>query len=272
MSRPTNWLNTSFMAVIHAAAVASLVWAVMHPPAWQSVVLGFVLYGFSGLSITAGYHRLFAHRSYRCSQVIAAIYLLFGAAAVQNSALTWASDGDDDPYDPRQGLWWSHIGWVLYDDPARDYSNVRDLMNNGLVAVQHRFYTMIAIMMAGIFPALVACAWDDPLSGFLWGACIRVVGQYHSTFAINSLAHRFGRRPYSTATSARDNVFVALLTMGEGYHNFHHRFPSDYRNGVRWFDFDPTKWLVGALASVGLASDLKRTPATAIQRAWRKRN
>jgi stearoyl-CoA desaturase (delta-9 desaturase) len=269
------------MAALHVAAAASLVWAVVYPPAWQNVALGFLLYWFSGLSITGGYHRFFAHRSYRCSQIVAAFYLLFGAAAVQNSALTWASDhrrhhahtdADDDPYDARQGLWWSHIGWVLYDDPMRDYSNVWDLMNNGLVAFQHRFYTMISITMGGILPALVACAWNDPLGGFLWGGCIRIVGQYHSTFAINSVAHRFGCRPYSTETSARDNVWVAFLTMGEGYHNFHHQFPSDYRNGVRWFDFDPTKWLVSVLARVGLASDLKRTPVGAIQRAWRARH
>jgi stearoyl-CoA desaturase (delta-9 desaturase) len=121
--------------------------------------------------------------------------------------------------------------------------------------------------MSGVVPALVGCLWHDPLGAFLWAGCVRVVAQYHSTFSINSVAHRFGRRPYSTATSARDNAFVALLTMGEGYHNFHHRFPSDYRNGVGWLDYDPTKWVVSTLAAVGLASDLKRTPRETILRS-----
>jgi stearoyl-CoA desaturase (delta-9 desaturase) len=234
-----------------------------------------VWYGGSGLSITGGYHRLFAHRSYRCRRMVSLFYLLFGAAAVQNSALTWAcdhrrhhahTDSDDDPYDARQGLWFSHIGWVLRDDPVRDYANVRDLASDPLVAFQHRFYPWIAVVMAGVIPALAGCLWHDPLGAFLWAGCVRVVAQYHSTFSINSVAHRFGRRPYSSDTSARDNVLVALLTMGEGYHNFHHRFPSDYRNGVRWMHYDPTKWLVSALERVGLASNLKRTSREAIQR------
>jgi stearoyl-CoA desaturase (delta-9 desaturase) len=275
MIPPPNVLNVGFMAAVHLAALGALAWSVVHPPAWPSVALGFTWYWCSGLSITGGYHRLFSHRSYRCSPLVTLFYLGFGAAAVQNSALTWASDHrrhhahtdeDDDPYDARRGLWWSHIGWVLREDPRRDYSNARDLQADPLVSFQHRFYLPIAIAMGGVVPALVAWAWRDPLGGFLWAGCIRLVAQYHSTFAINSLTHRFGRQPYSAATSARDNPFVALVTMGEGFHNFHHQFPSDYRNGIRWCDFDPTKWLVAALARIGLASDLKRSSGQAIAR------
>jgi stearoyl-CoA desaturase (delta-9 desaturase) len=278
MSRRTNWLNSGFMAAIHLAALAILVSSVISPPMWQTLALTFVLYCCSGLSITGGYHRLFAHRSYRGSPALRLFYLLFGAAAIQNSVLTWVSDhrrhhadtdSDDDPYDARQGLWWSHIGWVLHDDPARDYSNVRDLADDRLVAWQHRCYLVIAIVMAGGFPSLIALAWGDPLGGLTWAGCIRVVAQYHSAFAINSIAHRFGRQPYSKTTSARDNVLVALVTLGEGYHNFHHCFPSDYRNGIRWFDFDPTKWLVRALAVIGVASDLRQASPHAIARARR---
>jgi stearoyl-CoA desaturase (delta-9 desaturase) len=192
--------------------------------------------------------------------------------------VTWASghrrhhahtDQDDDPYDARKGLWWSHIGWLLRSSRGRDYSNVADLSRDRLVAFQHRFYGPLAVMMAGGVPALVAGAWGDPLGGFLWAGCVRLVVQYHATFAINSVAHRFGSRRYSTATSARDNVLLAVLTLGEGYHNFHHRFPSDYRNGVRRLDIDATKWFIGLLAMVGLASDLKRTPAQVVMRARR---
>jgi stearoyl-CoA desaturase (delta-9 desaturase) len=275
---PSVWPRVLFMAAIHVAAVGALARCLTRLPAWQSVALGMVWYWCSGLSVTGGYHRLFAHASYRCSRMVAAFYLLFGAAAVQNSALTWASDHrrhhahtdrDDDPYDARLGLWWSHIGWVLRRDSMRDYSNVRDLSRDRLVVLQHRYYTMLAAVTAGIVPVLAGCAWHDPVGAFLWAVCVRLVLQYHSTFAVNSVAHRFGRRPYSTATSARDNLLVALLTMGEGYHNFHHCFPSDYRNGVRRLDYDPTKWLVRGLALVGLASDLKRASAQAIARARR---
>jgi len=273
-----NWLNASFLTAIHLAAIVAVVRLFVSPPAWRTVVLGLVWYWCSGLSVTGGYHRLFAHRSYRCSPLVSAFYLLFGAACAQNSALTWASDhrrhhartdSDDDPYDARRGLWWSHIGWVFFDVQARDYLNVRDLLRNRLVWIQHRFYTVTAIAMAGAVPVLIGWLWHDPLGAFLWVGCVRLVVQYHSAFAINSAAHRYGQRPYSHAISARDNLFVAFVTMGEGYHNFHHRFPSDYRNGTRWFDYDPTKWLVSVLATLGLASDLKRTSERAILRARR---
>jgi stearoyl-CoA desaturase (delta-9 desaturase) len=269
-------LNSWFLIIVHIAALATLGWCLTHPPAWPTIGLGLLWYLCSGLAITGGYHRLFAHGSYRCSPVVSFFCLLFGAAAVQNSALAWASDhrrhhacpdSEDDPYDARRGLWWSHIGWILRSGSARDYSNVRDLTKDRLIMLQHRFYSGAAFFMAAVVPALLGNIWHDALGAFLWAGCVRLVLQYHSTFAINSVAHRFGARPYSSRTSARDNLFVALLTMGEGYHNFHHRFPSDYRNGIRWIDYDPTKWFVYALEAVGLASDLKRTPPQAIARA-----
>jgi len=279
-SAPSVWPSVFFMATIHAAALAAVAGCFVRLPPWQTIALGTAWYWSSGLSITAGYHRLFAHASYRCSRSVAGFFLLFGAAAVQNSALTWASDHrrhhahtdeDDDPYDARLGLWWSHIGWVLHGDATRDYSNVHDLSRDRLLMFQHRHYLMLAIVMAGIVPALIGWLWHDWLGSFLWAGCVRLVAQYHSTFAVNSVAHRFGSRPYSAVTSARDNVLVALLTMGEGYHNFHHQFPSDYRNGVHRLDYDPTKWLVGGLAIFGLAYDLKRVSPRAIARASRNR-
>jgi stearoyl-CoA desaturase (Delta-9 desaturase) len=268
--------RVSFMAGLHLAALATLVRATHQPLAWPTVALAVTWLLCSGLSITGGYHRLFAHRSYRCSRTVAAFYLLFGAAAVQNSALSWASahrrhhahtDQDEDPYDARRGLWWSHIGWLLHSRSVHDCSNVPDLSRDRLVVWQHRLYTPLAIAMAGVVPVLIASAWRDPLGGFLWAVCMRLVVQYHGTFAINSVAHRFGSRPYSTATSARDNPLLAVLTLGEGYHNFHHRFPSDYRNGVRRLDLDATKWFIRALALARLATDLKRAAPQAVVRA-----
>jgi len=274
--RPRLWGNTVFLVAAHIAAAIAIIWSRANPPKWQTLALVLIWYTCSGLSITGGYHRLYTHRSYRCSRTISMFYLLFGAAAVQNSVVTWASDHrrhhahtDDhrDPYDPRQGFWWSHIGWVMRADPSRDYSNVHDLMANPLVAWQHRMYLPIAVVMAAILPTLMAYSWNDAIGGFVWVACFRVIAQFHLAFAINSVAHRFGTRPYSREISARDNVVLAFLTMGEGYHNFHHRFPSDYRNGPRWFDFDPTKWLISALAAVGLASNLRRASGDAILNA-----
>jgi stearoyl-CoA desaturase (Delta-9 desaturase) len=267
------------MAALHATALATVVWSVRQHPAVPTVALGVAWLLASGVSITGGYHRLFSHRSYRCSRIVAGLYLLFGAAALQNSALAWVSahrrhhahtDQDDDPYDARRGLWWSHVGWLLQSACHVDYSNVKDLSQDPLVALQHRRYMPLAVVMAGVVPMLIAWAcWRDPIGGLLWAGCVRLVVQYHATFAINSVAHRFGSRPYSTDTSARDNVLLAIVTLGEGYHNFHHRFPSDYRNGPHLFDVDATKWFIGAMALLGLASELKRTSPQLVMRTRR---
>jgi stearoyl-CoA desaturase (delta-9 desaturase) len=268
--------RVAFIGALHLAALATLVRSAIRPPAWPSLVLALAWLLASGVSITGGYHRLFSHRSYRCSRIIAVFYLLFGAGAVQNSALAWASahrrhhahtDEDQDPYDSRRGLWWSHMGWLLHPQIRHDYSNAVDLSGDCLVALQHRLYLPLAIAMAAVVPSLIAWSWSDALGALLWTGTVRLVVQYHGTFAINSVGHRFGRRPYSTATSARDNVLVAALTLGEGYHNFHHCFPSDYRNGARPFDVDATKWFINALKWIGLASNLKRTPMHVVMRA-----
>jgi cyclopropane-fatty-acyl-phospholipid synthase len=246
--------------------------------AWQTLVLAAVWYLCSGLSITGGYHRLFSHRAYRAAAPLKLFYLVFGAAAAQNSAINWASDHrrhhahtdkDGDPYDARKGLWWSHMGWVFYRDPARDLDNVPDLMRDPLVVWQHRYYVPLVPAMLWVVPGAVAALWADAVGGALWAGCIRLVAQYHSTFSINSLAHRFGSQPYTTQHSARDNPIVALVTMGEGYHNFHHRFPGDYRNGIRLLDFDPTKWLVGLLSKMGVTWDLKRVSPESVDQARR---
>jgi stearoyl-CoA desaturase (delta-9 desaturase) len=275
-----NPINVAFICGVHVVALGTLVSCVVRLPPLPTVVLACLLYWLSGLSITAGYHRLLAHRSYECTRAVAIFYLIFGAAAVQNSALRWASDhrrhhahadNDNDPHDARRGFWWSHLGWVLHDGPVADYTNVRDLLSNRLIRWQARNYVPLAVVTCVLLPALIAGFWGDPIGGMLWAGAVRLVAQYHATFSVNSVAHRFGHRPYSLTTSARDNVLIALLTMGEGYHNFHHRFPSDYRSGARKSDYDPTKWLVCGLAFVGLAFNLRRTSTESIERARHRR-
>jgi stearoyl-CoA desaturase (delta-9 desaturase) len=123
------------------------------------------------------------------------------------------------------------------------------------------------LAMGFALPMLIATAWGDPLGGLLFAGFLRLMIQYQATFSINSVAHSLGRRPYSTSVSARDSWITAILTMGEGYHNYHHRFPGDYRNGVRWYHFDPSKWWVWTLSKLRLARDLKRVPAEMIRRA-----
>jgi stearoyl-CoA desaturase (delta-9 desaturase) len=178
------------------------------------------------------------------------------------------TDGDEDPYNIRRGFWWAHIGWVLFEDPkAVDRNSVKDLAADPLILWQERHYVLLAAVFTGLLPLALGFLWGDPIGALLVAGFLRLVLQWHATFAVNSVAHLIGYQPYSTANSARDSGWTALLTLGEGYHNFHHRFQSDYRNGVRWFHFDPTKWFVWTLSKVGLARDLKRVSPELIARA-----
>jgi stearoyl-CoA desaturase (delta-9 desaturase) len=195
---------------------------------------------------------------------------LFGAATFQNSVLVWAADHrehhrhvdrEGDPYNIGKGFFWAHIGWMFYSPLTKDdFSSVKDLLKDKMVVLQHRYYLLISPLMGFGFPLVIGALYGRPMAGLLWGGLARVVFGHHTTFLINSAAHMFGSRPYSKETSARDFWLLAFFTYGEGFHNFHHAFASDYRNGVRWFQWDPSKWTIWVLSKVGLTSRLQRVP------------
>ncbi|MCH1925912.1 fatty acid desaturase [Shewanella sp. C32] len=275
------WLNVIFFTV---TLVGALVWV-----PWHGVVNGFdgvewltfiVLVFASGMSITGGYHRLWSHKAYKAHPIVRFAYALGGALAFQNSALHWASDhrvhhkhvdvNDKDPYSANKGFWFSHIGWMLREyQPERynDYQNARDLQNDRIVMWQHRNYLWLALLMNIGLPALLGWFNGDVLSMVLLAGLLRLVIVHHCTFFINSLAHVWGSQPYTDRNTARDNGILAVLTYGEGYHNFHHIFEHDYRNGIRWWHYDPTKWLIKALSWVKLATDLRQVPDEKIETA-----
>lgn len=269
------WENILFLAVTHLAGLAAILYAcAVHFSAWTLGLSGLWL-ALCMLSTTGGYHRLFAHRTYRAAPPLRLVYLLFGAASFQGPALRWASDHrvhhartdeEGDPHNIRKGFWWAHIGWLLYRSPPNTERS-RDLLADPLIRFQDRFYLVLGVLFGMILPTLIAWTWGDPLGGCLLAGFLRLLIQYHATFAINSVAHTIGRRPYSSSISARDSFVTAFLTLGEGYHNYHHRFPGDYRNGIRAHHFDPTKWWVWSLSKVGLARDLQRASPEAVRRA-----
>jgi stearoyl-CoA desaturase (delta-9 desaturase) len=275
-----NWTTTLMFALTFAVAVIVVPWYGFthgyHAAAW----IWFTLFlGANGMSITCGYHRLFAHATYDAHPILKVLYLLFGAMALQNSALVWSAthrvhhrnidDIDLDPYSARRGFWFSHIGWMLRNYPSGepDFSCVRDLERDRLVSLQHRYYVPLALAMNFGLPLLVGWASGEVIGTFLLAGVLRLVVSHHFTFFINSLAHMWGVQPYTDDNTARDNGVVALLTYGEGYHNFHHMFAHDYRNGVRWWQWDPSKWFINAMRWLGLARNLKRVPWFKIQRA-----
>jgi stearoyl-CoA desaturase (Delta-9 desaturase) len=277
---PRNWTVTLMFMLTGLAAVTVVPWygltAGYSTVAWVSFVL---LLGANGMSITCGYHRLFAHSTYEARPLLKLAYLLFGAMALQNSALVWSTghrkhhrfidDNDHDPYSARRGFWFSHIGWMLREHPSgvQDLRTVQDLQRDPLVMWQHRNYLAIALAMNIGLPLLIGWIAGDIAGVFLLAGILRLVASHHFTFFINSLAHIWGYQPYTDENTARDNGVVALLTYGEGYHNFHHMFAHDYRNGVRWWQFDPSKWFIAAMSWLGLARNLKRVPWFKIQRA-----
>lgn len=266
-----NWVTAVFLIV---TPIVALSWGGVHVAltgiSWLEVSIFFLYLAATNMSVTAGYHRLFAHGAYECSRVVKVFYLLFGAATFQHSVLTWASDHrrhhqhidrEGDPYNIRRGFLWAHIGWLLVNDhKVERFQNVPDLVADPWVRFQHRFYIPIAVAMGFGFPLAVGVAIGHPWGCLLWAGVIRTVVGHHSTFLVNSLAHTLGSRPYTLAVSARDSVVTSFLTFGEGYHNYHHRFAADYRNGVRRYQWDPTKWLIRGMAAMGWAWDLHRAP------------
>ena len=277
---PINWLTTTVFTVTPLAALILVPWyGFSHgysAAAWWSLPL--FLFA-CGMSITAGYHRLWSHQTYQAHVAVRWVLAIFGAMALQNSILVWGSqhrrhhlfvdDVDKDPYSARRGFWFSHMGWILRDYPSgrNDFSNARDLERDPVVAFQHRYYLPLTLATNFGFPIALGWAVGDVWGVFLLGGLLRLVINHHFTWFINSLAHMWGTQPYTDENTARDNPLMAFLTYGEGYHNFHHIFQADYRNGVKWWQYDPTKWLIAALAAVGLASNLKRVPDFWIRRS-----
>ncbi len=277
---PILWPQTLMFAITFAIAVIAVPWyGIVHGYHW-SIWLAFVLIlGANGISITAGYHRLWAHNAYKAHPALRLFFALFGAAALQNSILIWASghrrhhrhvdDVELDPYSAKKGLWFSHLGWMIRNYPASadDFSNAKDLQRDKIVMWQHNYYLPLALAMNIVPALLVGLAVGDIWGALLVPGVLRLVVSHHSTFFINSLAHFWGRQPYTDENSARDNDLLALFTYGEGYHNYHHIFQNDYRNGIRWWHYDPTKWLIKTCSWLGLTWDLKKVPNFKIQRA-----
>ena len=269
------WENILFLAVTHLAGLAGIAYAAfVHFSPW-TLGLAVLWMALCMISTTGGYHRLFAHRAYRAVPALRLFYLLFGAASFQGPALRWASDHrihhavtdeTNDPHNIKKGFWWAHIGWLFYRSPSHAEKS-RDLQADPLVRFQDRLYLPLGTFFGLVLPAAIAWTWGDALGGLLLAGFLRLMVQYHATFAINSVAHTIGRRPYSASSSARDSFVTAILTLGEGYHNYHHRFPGDYRNGIRAHHFDPTKWWVWTLSKIGLARDLRRASPEAVRRA-----
>jgi len=281
-----NWLNVTLIIFIPLYGCIQAFWV---PLRLKTAIWAVIYYFFTGLGITAGtsapslvsasastnhwhpgYHRLWAHTSYSATLPLRIWLALVGGGAVEGSIRWWArdhrahhryTDTDKDPYSVRKGLLYSHIGWmVMKQNPKRiGRTDISDLNEDPVVVWQHRNYLKVVIVMGLIVPMLVAgLGWGDWWGGFIYAGILRIFFVQQATFCVNSLAHWLGDQPFDDRNSPRDHVLTALVTLGEGYHNFHHEFPSDYRNAIEWWQYDPTKWTIWIWKQLGLAYDLKK--------------
>ncbi|KAJ5907785.1 acyl-CoA desaturase [Penicillium taxi] len=272
-----HWLKMTVVVIFPLLATFSTFWV----PLQRKTTIFAIGYSFlKGISITTGYHRLWSHKSFSAGKPLQIFLALFGAGAGQGSIKVWCRehrahhryvDTDQDPYNVAKGLFHSHIGWIIFKQDLDRIGrvNIEDFKQDSIVQWQARYYWQLFLIMSYILPTVIAgLGWNDWYGGLIYGGLLGTAIIQQRTFCINSLAHYFGDQPYDSVKSARDNFLVALITLGEGYHNFHHEFPNDWRNGIEWYDYDPTKWLIWLCNKLGLASNLNAFPANVIQKNW----
>lgn len=239
-------------------------------------IFGLIFAVLTNLSITMGYHRLFAHKSFEAHPALEWILLFISSGAFQGSALKWASDHrihhkyedtEKDPYSIKKGFWYAHMGWMMTHKAVSLPISAPDLEKNNLIKFQHNNYLACAIFVGYAMPLLVGWLLGNAFLGIVIAGGLRIFLTQQSTFFVNSLSHTLGKTPYCVDKTAKDSLIVAILTHGEGYHNFHHKFQFDYRNGIRWYHWDPTKWTIQLAALIGLAKKLKTVQFSEILRA-----
>jgi stearoyl-CoA desaturase (Delta-9 desaturase) len=239
-------------------------------------------------AITGFYHRYFSHRSFKTSRIGQFIFGLLGASAVQRGPIWWAahhrhhhrySDKPEDIHSPvQQGFFWSHMGWFMsHKHFAADLSRVKDLLKYPELRFLDRFdiavptalgvgVFLLGVLLKHVAPGLGTNGWQM----LVWGFFVSTVAVYHGTYTINSLSHVFGRQRYNTGDTSRNNVWLAIITLGEGWHNNHHHYPASVRQGFYWWEFDITFYMLKVMAFFGVIWDLKPVPA-AIRDGGRKR-
>jgi stearoyl-CoA desaturase (delta-9 desaturase) len=270
-----DWLRTLPFLFLHLACLLALWTGVSATALW---VCG-ALYAVRMFAITGFYHRYFSHRSFKTSRAWQFVFALLGASAVQRGPLWWAAhhrrhhrcaDGPDDPHSPKEhGLLWSHVGWITSKKHfATDVELVPDLARYPELRFLDRFDTLVplalAVLLYVVGETLAHVAPGLATNGaqlVVWGFVVSTVVLFHATCTINSLAHRFGGRRFATADESRNNAWLAVLTLGEGWHNNHHHYPHSAAQGFRWFEFDPTYYVLRALAALGVIRELRPVPA-----------
>jgi len=256
-----NWLTTIVLILLHIGAVAALFmfsWRVF-------AASGFLYWMTVGLGISMGYHRLHTHRSYQIPRFLEYFFAVCGSMTLEGGPIFWVathrlhhqkSDLPGDPHSPRDGAWWSHIGWILLGETNHNNTRVLskyapDLAKDKIYVWLNDYHWVPLAVLGGVLYAI------GGLPLFLWGGCLRVVVGLHSTWLVNSATHMWGRRRFETRDDSRNSWWVALLTFGEGWHNNHHAHPTSARHGLAWYEVDHSWILISVLKFFGIAKSVK---------------
>ncbi|HEY3453402.1 MAG TPA: fatty acid desaturase [Bryobacteraceae bacterium] len=252
-----NWTTTIAMTLFHLGAIAAL-----FVFSWQNLAVAVFLYWVAtGLGISLGYHRLHTHRSYKAPRLLEYFLAICGSLTLEGGPITWVathrihhqkSDHDGDPHSPREGMWWAHVGWILFGESLDKLTGIvskyaPDLGKDRFYVLLNKYHWVPLTVLGAVLYAIGG--W--PM--FLWGICVRVVFGLHATWLVNSATHMWGRRRFVTRDDSRNNWWVALLTFGEGWHNNHHAHPTSARHGLAWYEFDPSWITLKILRRFGLA-------------------
>jgi stearoyl-CoA desaturase (delta-9 desaturase) len=267
---PLRWVTLTVLGIPVLASLTLVPWyGLTHGYDLYEWAWFLALLTFCELSITAGYHRLWSHSAYKAHPALRFIFALGGACALQNDCLTWASDhrrhhlhvddNEKDPYSANKGFWYAHFEWMIrdYEATREDLTNAKDLLKDPILVWQRKHYLVLMLLMNIGLPVLLGWLHGDIWGSLMLAGFLRLFLSQHFTYLINSAAHFWGNKTYDPKQTARDNWFIALFTFGEGYHNYHHTFAWDYRNGIKWYHYDPTKWLIKTCSWLKLASNLR---------------
>ena len=265
-NKKINWSIAIVLLVLHIGAIAGLFMF-----SWRALALSIFLYWVAtGLGISMGYHRLHTHRSYKLPLWLEHFFALCGTLTLEGGPIFWVathrihhqySDKPGDPHSPRDGAWWSHIGWLLVGESKHNNTNLMakyapDLARDPFYVVLNKYHWVPVLILAAVLYAI------GGLPVMLWGTFVRIVFGLHATWLVNSATHMWGPRRFETRDDSRNNWLVALISFGEGWHNNHHAHPTSARHGLAWWEFDPSWIQIKLLKFLGIARAIRVAKVT----------
>ncbi len=270
-------LTAVVLPFVGLVAAIVLLWGVAFN--WTHLAILAVMYCLTGLGITIGYHRFFAHKTFKTSRPVEAILGVLGSMAVEGPILQWVavhrshhqhSDDEHDPHSPHmhgdtvwgtiKGLWHAHTGWLFQPHPKGLARYTRDLRKDKFTRVMSRLFPLwvvVGLIIPAILGGLLTLSWMGVLLGFIWGGLVRIFLVHHVTWSINSVCHIWGTRPFRSHDESRNNAIFGILAFGEGWHNNHHAFPASAKSGLRWWELDISYLIIWGMSKIGLVHDVR---------------